>query len=236
MKIIRKLRHDLVKEGKFRRYLIYGVGEILLVMISILLAFKVNNWNDRRNNKKTEIQYYQNIKSQLYEDLDLISSNIIYNDHYLEQFDYATQIIEANDRSKIDTLTAITLNLTEYSDFYRNSNIYETIVNSGEIKLLTNRKIIEGLQRLEETYVYINKMEGVHFELIKLYILPDIFKNVKIISAEVENPDKLFEFEFQNKFVIAMAVMKEKGEIYTRALNEIKELIELIDKELDSNR
>ena len=236
MKHIREIRQNLLKEGKLRRYIIYGVGEILLVMISILLAFKVNNWNDLRNNKKTEIQYYQNIRSQLYEDLDLISGNIVYNDHYLDQFDFATQIIEANDRSKMDTLVAITLNLTEYSDFYRNSNIYETIVNSGEIRLLTNRKIIEGLQGLEETYVYINKMEGVHFELIKLYLLPDILKNIKIISAEVKNPDRLFEFEFQNKFAMAMSVMEEKGEIYTRALNEIKGIIELIDEELDSNR
>ncbi len=234
MNLFRKIKQNLLKEGKLKRYFFYAIGEILLVMISILLAFQVNNWNESKKNKKIELQYYRYIKSQLNEDMHLINANIEYNDHYLDQFNFATQIIETNDRSKIDTLVDITLNLTEFSDFNRESNIYETIVNSGEIKLLTNRKIIEGLQRLEETYVYINRMEGIHFELIKLYVVPDIIRSIKIISAEVENPDRFFEFEFQNKFVISMDVMKEKGEVYIRALNEVKEIIELIDKELNS--
>ena len=45
MKIFRNLRHKLLHEGRFSKYLLYAIGEILLVMIGILLAFQVDNWN-----------------------------------------------------------------------------------------------------------------------------------------------------------------------------------------------
>ncbi len=51
VKIFRSFRMRLLKEKKFKNYILYAVGEILLVMIGILLALQVNNWN---SNKKAE--------------------------------------------------------------------------------------------------------------------------------------------------------------------------------------
>ncbi|UCH14909.1 MAG: hypothetical protein JSV22_02825, partial [Bacteroidales bacterium] len=182
MKLFRKIKQAQLNNGNLKRYLFYAVGEILLIMIGVLLAFQVSNWNVKRNNKKAEILYYQNIKRQLNEDIGIISRNVEYNNRYLDQFEFAAKIIEANDRSKMDSLAEISLNLIRYSDFHRASNIYETIVNSGQIKLLHNHNIIEGLQRLEETYVYINKMEGIHLDLIKLIVVPDLVNTIKFSS------------------------------------------------------
>jgi hypothetical protein len=41
----------MIHEGKFKKYLAYAIGEILLVMIGILLAFQVNSWNTQRLKK-----------------------------------------------------------------------------------------------------------------------------------------------------------------------------------------
>ena len=106
------------------------------------------------------------------------------------------------------------------------SNIYETIVNSGQIKLLHNHKVIEGLQRLEETYVYINKMENIHLDVIKLIVLPDLVNSIKFSPHKVEIPDELYTFEFKNRFTILVDIMTEKNEVYDRAINEINEIIE----------
>jgi hypothetical protein len=154
MKIFRKIRQSLIKEGNFSKYLTYAVGEILLVMIGILLAFQVNSWNSQRTKIKAEKISYANIKRQINDDKNVINGNIDYNKLYLKQYEYATKIIEENDRNQIDTLGYIALNLTKYSDVHRNSNIYQNLVKSGELRLLTNQEIIEKLQRLEETYTY----------------------------------------------------------------------------------
>ena len=233
MKLYREIRKSLFNDGSLKRYLLYAIGEILLIMIGVLLAFQVSNWNEKRKNIGAELLYYRNIRRQLNEDKGLISRNIDYNNRYLGQFEYAAQIIEANDRSKMDTLAEIALNLIRYSDFHRVSNTYESIVNSGQIKLLHNNKVIEGMQRLEETYIYINKMESIHFDVIKLIVIPDLVNSIKFSPREVEIPDELYTFKFKNRFTFLVDIMNEKNEVYDRAINEINEIINLIDKELN---
>jgi hypothetical protein len=45
IKFFRKIRQKLLTENKFSKYLIYAIGEILLAVIGILIALRINNWN-----------------------------------------------------------------------------------------------------------------------------------------------------------------------------------------------
>jgi hypothetical protein len=204
----------------------------VLVVIGILIALQINNWNSKRIEKREEISSYTNIKRQINDDKNVISGIIDYNDLYYKQYKYANQVIEQNDQSKIDTLGKIALKLYKYSDYNRSSNIYQNLINSGELKLLKNRDIIEQIQRLEETYIYMNRMEKIHFEVIMSGAHLDIQKSIKFSDRSVRKPEELFLVDFQNHFITMMGIMIEKGEIYQRAINEIEIIIELIDEEL----
>ncbi len=231
IQFFRKIRRQHLTENKFSKYMIYAIGEIVLVVIGILIALQINNWNSNRLKKNTEMQYYLNIKRQIAEDKREIAGNINYNNNYLTQYKFGVQIIENNDRNKTDTLGRIALNLLNYSDVNRQSNIYETMVNSGEIKLLRNDKIVERIRQLEGTYIYINKMEDIHRDIILNGTINSLFKNIKFATFEVQRPDELFSFEFQNLIVSFIGIMIEKDEIYNRALDEIQAITELIDEE-----
>lgn len=50
----RKIRQKLIDEGNLKRYLLYAIGEIVLVMLGILLALQFNNWNEGQRNYKGE--------------------------------------------------------------------------------------------------------------------------------------------------------------------------------------
>jgi len=234
MKLFRKIRQKLIEERNLKGYLFYAIGEIFLVMVGILLAFQVSNWNENRIKKIEELGYYLNIKNQIASDGRTIAAQIRYNNFYLTQFEHARKIIEANDRTKMDTLGVIAMDLTSYSDFDRQGNIYETMVNGGEIKLLNNQKIVESLRNLEQRYLYINRMENIHWEVISQYVIPAISSTLKYSSGKVEKPDQLYSYEFQNLFIAMMNIMVEKDEIYQNSLNEIGALTVLIDEELDS--
>jgi hypothetical protein len=54
IKLFRKIRQNLLFEGKTGKYFKYAIGEIILVMIGILLALQVNNWNENRLKQKKE--------------------------------------------------------------------------------------------------------------------------------------------------------------------------------------
>lgn len=232
MKFFRSIRQTLIKEGKLKRYLLYAIGEILLVMIGISLAFQVNDWNDDRIKRAAEIKYYENIKDQIADDKAFIQGEMRYNNRHMVQFQYANKIVEANDRSKMDTLGIIAQNLTNYSDFDGQGNIYETMVNSGEIKLLQNDKIINGARELEEIYMHINRMENIHYDAMMRYAAPAVTSTVKWSTGKIQQPDKIYSYEFQNLILVLMHVMEEKDETYNQAINYIEKLTALINEEL----
>lgn len=124
------------------------------------------------------------------------------------------------------------MTLLRYSDAYLPNNLYNTLLSSGEIKLVNNTKIIKGIRKLEETYLHINKMEDIHRDVVlnKGFVL--LTKNLKFNNSEIQHRDGLFAFEFQNLLHVYVRIMNEKDEIYKRALDEIQAISELIDKEL----
>jgi hypothetical protein len=235
MKLFKSLRQGFIKEGNFKKYIWYAIGEVLLVMIGISLAFQLDNWNENRLKENTEISYYKNIKEQIKDDKTLIIEQMKFNNGYLNEFRFASKIIGANDLTKIDTLGIIVRNLTQYSDFDRKGNIYETLVNSGEIKLLRNHTIVNSIRELEEKYNYVNRMENIHYDAIMTHIVAPINLSVKFSDASVQKPELLYSYQFQNLLLSLIQVMTEKNKVYYEVLDEIEIIVKLIDDELDSN-
>lgn len=72
IKFFRKIRHRMLTENKFRNYLIYAIGEIILVVIGILIALQINNWNENRKSRDSERILLGNIQNDINQDtLDL---------------------------------------------------------------------------------------------------------------------------------------------------------------------
>lgn len=72
IKLFRKIRQKLITKNHFSKYLIYAIGEIALVMIGILLAVQVNNWNNKRTQTKKE----EAILKELQEDLGVMLNDL----------------------------------------------------------------------------------------------------------------------------------------------------------------
>lgn len=225
----------MIHEKNLKKYLLYAIGEILLVMIGILLAFQVDNWNEDREKKIEEIRTYENIREQILGDKRNIQGQINYNRKYMAQFEYGLKIIMENDRTQLDTLASIIPNLTQYSDFDREGNIYETLVNSGKIQLLRNQSIVNRIRLLEQRYNYVNRMENVSYDIMIGYVAPGINPVMNFSTAEIIKPERIFSYEFQNLIFLLIEVMKEKENTYLIAIDEIDRTLELIDIELKDN-
>ncbi len=137
MKIFRKIRQKLLTEKKFSKYLIYAIGEIVLVVIGILIAVSINNWKQSIDLKKTEKNLYGDILQELRTDLSEIKGNRDYNDKYLLRYGHASEII-INDtlRQSIDTLAIIATELTNFSDFKNEESSYNQLATSGKLELI----------------------------------------------------------------------------------------------------
>lgn len=76
IKFFRHIRQRFISEGKTKKYLLYAIGEIVLVVIGILIALSINNWNEKRKQNKTLYSIYQIIKEDINIDLAEINSFI----------------------------------------------------------------------------------------------------------------------------------------------------------------
>jgi len=75
IKFFRKIRQNLLSEGKTGKYFKYAIGEIILVVIGILIALQINNWNENKKLQKEEIKFLKNFKQSISADLEYNNLN-----------------------------------------------------------------------------------------------------------------------------------------------------------------
>ncbi|MEO0570890.1 MAG: DUF6090 family protein [Bacteroidota bacterium] len=75
----RRIRKSLLTENKLTKYFFYALGEIILVVIGILIALKINNWNNNQISQQKELSYLQEIRDNLEQDTKRIDSVLAFN-------------------------------------------------------------------------------------------------------------------------------------------------------------
>ena len=77
IKIFRKIRQNLLTENKFRKYLLYAIGEIILVVIGILIALSINNWNEKQKDLAKEELILKQLQSEYQSNLAQLDEKIL---------------------------------------------------------------------------------------------------------------------------------------------------------------
>jgi hypothetical protein len=132
--------------GKTGKYFKYAIGEIVLVVIGILIALSINNWNENLKNLKKEQQIITSLNKEFIQN-KAINSDILNaiqksTDACLKLMEISL-IGESHENAKqIDSLIYWSI---EYKPFIPNNNTYTEILNTGEIELLKNENIKNAL-------------------------------------------------------------------------------------------
>ncbi|MCX2718438.1 DUF6090 family protein [Lentiprolixibacter aurantiacus] len=172
LRFFRQIRQKLITENRFSKYLLYGIGEILLVVIGILIALQINNWNneiqDREKEKyylksvRTSIELSQNELDRVIRDAKLISSS-------------ADTLFLLLAREKYGLLNGIFLDsllfrAADYSQISLNDGGIQEILNTGSLGIITNDTIRVILASWNERMHVIRKFEAETKELNQKYV------------------------------------------------------------------
>lgn len=130
VKIYRNIRQKLLSESKTGKYIKYAVGEIVLVVIGILIALQVNNWNEGRKSKLQQTVFLKNIRQDLMNDLVQLDKII----------DYQTK--------KLQVVTALSEELTHEKDFNKIENLFTTIQNATNATFFCEHRCIHYFRHL----------------------------------------------------------------------------------------
>lgn len=96
IELLRKIRHNMISENKIGRYFKYAIGEIILVVIGILIALSINNWNANRAAQKETFKFLSNLIDDLNNDISSFENSINFNKTRLRGIIYILEHAELN--------------------------------------------------------------------------------------------------------------------------------------------
>ena len=142
IKFFRKIRQSLLSEGKTGKYFKYAIGEILLVVIGILIALSINNWNEHRKDQIRMNNHYAELLNELNNDKNNLESIIKIIREINNQTFELSEFINSS-QSKIDTSAIVNdlLSVEAYGFFSVSKSVYTTMLSSGDIQLIENSQL-----------------------------------------------------------------------------------------------
>ena len=244
IKFFRHFRMRILSENKFSKYLIYAIGEIVLVVIGILIALQINNWNENQKERQLEIGLLKGFEADLKTD-SLYLNELIkeYAEDQLILDSITTMLFESTskDTEKFLTWNSQIFILEDY--FQPTTATYDESQSSGRFQFITNDSL---RRRLYDYYFWVNSynVDKINREMTFTRAFPYFFDkfgasketflrnnkdyNLPSIDLESLKNDKLYI----SRLVERATMQKYQVQEYRGFLKEINELLNFIEKEL----
>ena len=234
IKFFRKIRQNLLSENKFSKYLIYAIGEIILVVVGILIALSINNWNESKKLNKEIVSLSKSIISELGDDITAFDRAIILNDSVLNT---SAVIFDSISKTKSGNVKKLLFLNSRYWDFRPNNAAYKSSVSSGflpnyddslEIKIINyyeKRYTVLKIAALDQTH-YARKVSDLLINEFPNYKLSDEVYNMRALEIIVK--DHVFNTIWVSNFSTgnlqqAMKETKEQAEQLIVSLEQLTE-------------
>ncbi len=240
IKFFSRIRKSLLAENKFSKYMLYAIGEIILVVIGILIALQINNYKESRIDDKLAIQYLKGIKSDLNKDLIEIDAILLEQTRTIAIINSIDSILnnKTHQINKYKNILREVDTLNFKSIFYRGlsfrstSATYSSLVSDGKSGLIKNRALFERIKRIYDIrHQRINSIYETlkdRDELIN-WAYPSEKKNWNYSDLKSAKDEKIF---------LDLSNFTETKYFYCQHLSDLKiltnSIILLIDKELEN--
>jgi hypothetical protein len=173
LRFFRQIRQRLLNDHKFSKYLLYAVGEILLVVVGILIALQVDSWNEERKLRIEEKILLRQLKDDYSVNLEQLDNKIairkILINSAKESLTYFDDPKSANKDSVISKLGNLGLTLTF-------DPIDNDLLASGKISIIQNQKLKTLLTKWTTDVIQVQEVEDIYLNVYHYVYMPAINK------------------------------------------------------------
>lgn len=170
-------------------YLRYAIGEIILVMVGILLALQVNNWNEARKNAATEKEIVANLHEEFTQNLTVLNETTdVFNKS--EQSCYQLMNLMNKDQKylpqfNIDSFIYWSIDFTSFNP---SNNVLDEILQSGRLGLIKNKDLVSDLFDWERVEESLQNNYIIRQNFIEEQIMPYLNDNISLKNIDKYSP------------------------------------------------
>lgn len=237
----RKIRRYLLAKSKTGSYLKYAVGEIILVVIGILIALQINNWNEFRKERKKEKMYLRSLKSDLLESQSELRRVMEKTDDVttasLKLLSIAEDTVPMPPAAVFDSLVGETFG---YTIAMTNEGTIKDISGSGDLKVIRNDSLRRMIASWDAGFKMIRERESLFKAAFQ--------KNMQNLEEEL-NMEKLLrerngfandekrhfivtDISHRNRMVNLIMSSDPLNELYLEKIKSLDTMIALTEREL----
>ena len=239
IKFFRHIRQNLIMENKTTNYLKYAIGEIILVIIGILIALSINNWNEHRKLKIEEHNSLIDLRSEIISNIEALTKTIV---SHQKSYDAAKKLKDLfNDREAFDNMPdsiflANYLQMLDNDTFDPNLGILKSLISSGKINPLSNKELLYSISSLEDEITDALEDQVKIDEQMPDYVRSIYINSAVIIDGKFQGLDLKLRYEtpeFRIMVLMLYNTWRPNGLFEEQELLEsFKHILTLIDQEI----
>ena len=145
IKFFRHIRQNLIMENKTVKYLKYAIGEIILVMIGILLALQVNNWNENQKEIRLETTIKSSMKEELNKNLQSIDKVITFHKRKQEAYNSLPSDFQKAYDSNPEILDSLVMIVINFNDtFFPADGVFQSSIADSQFSRFSDDKFFQN--------------------------------------------------------------------------------------------
>ncbi|WP_228851772.1 DUF6090 family protein [Aegicerativicinus sediminis] len=145
IKFFRKIRQRLLTENKFSKYLLYALGEILLVVIGILIALQINNWNEQRKAENEEREILKKLQLNLRDDVKILEYQLDFKKSMIDSYKQCLDILSEKTVSTKEEFMRHFSSILQVGAVKLNMTTFNNLQTTGEIRLITSDELADNI-------------------------------------------------------------------------------------------
>ena len=138
---LRRIRQKLITENKPSVYLIYAIGEVVLVVFGILIAFQIDNWNEQKKSISTQKASVGKLKLDLIADIERFNDLDSIYDLWKTQVDFILSEILTGSRDKLNGNEEYTIGRSSVYYVTLKKTMYNEMINTGIFYQINNQEL-----------------------------------------------------------------------------------------------
>ena len=179
IKFFRSIRKTLLNEGRTSKYFKYAIGEIILVVIGILIALQINNWNESRKEHAQETVLLEQLLSDFNSNLNQLDQKISMRKDFVNS---ATQLFGYIDNPSLATKDSVDSYIGKTMPYATFDPIVADLASSGELKLISNNDLKKAVTRWTSDIKDVIEDEIIWKDYRNNMYVPFLIKNYQLRS------------------------------------------------------